>query len=756
MLPAGNLSTNGSQIVDSNGNPVRIASIGWNGTDNASFAPAGLQWASYQSIIDSIKADGFNTIRLPWSDAMLNASPASGSINYSLNPSLSGLTSVQVLDSVVKYAGQVGLKIILDHHNNEGGPGGGGGDQDNGLWFDSGPGTNGTDGSGHTGTVTAAKAQADWVSLAQRYAGNQTVIGYDLMNEPSSYPGRCTWGGGGTNDLLAMYENTGNAIEAVDPGKLIIAEGAYAGNVENLLSQVPSNPVVLNEPNKVVYSVHIYPGVISGTYPDYGASAASLWNKEFGFLYTGSFKAPVLLGEMGASLDGKGPDSTGTNNVTGISNLTEEQNYASDFADYLNGKDGALGGPTFTGNQQPVSTSWWLVGDESGQMPDGIQSAWGAGNYRPEQQAMTDQLLFKPSTSTATSGSPSTPASTVTLGSGSETLALSIAEDAWKGDAQFTLSVDGQQVGGTQTATALQSAGQTQEFDVLGDFSAGSHTVSVDFLNDDYGGTSTTDRNLYVDGASINGGAIAGSSLSLMGAGSQSFSFTAPAPAGATPDTLVLGLSEDAWQGDAQFKVAINGETVAGTYTATASHAAGANQDISIAGNWGTGVKTIGVSFINDAWGGTGTTDRNLYVNHATYDGQDAAGAPAALFENGTANFTTPAGATPITVHLAEDAWNGDAQYSIAVDGKTLVQDGTATASHALGQTQSIDLQAVLSAGTHNVSVSFLNDAWGGTASTDRNLYVTGIDVNGTAVAGGTATLLSTGTDQFQIVVPKS
>ena len=246
-----------------------------------------------------------------------------------------------------------------------------------------------------------------------------------------------------------------------------------------------------------------------------------------------------------------------------------------------------------------------------------------------------------------------------------------------------------------------------------------------------------------------------------MGAGSQGFSFTAPAPAstgsaGATPDTLVLGLSEDAWQGDAQFQVAINGKTVAGTYTATASHAAGANQNISIAGNWGTGVKTVGVSFVNDAWGGTGTTDRNLYVNQVTYDGQNADGAPAALFENGTANFTTPAGATPVTVHLAEDAWNGDAQYSIAVDGKTLVQDGTATASHALGQTQSIDLQAVLSAGTHNVSVSFLNDAWGGTASTDRNLYVKGMDVNGTAVAGDTATLLGTGTDQFQIVVPKS
>ncbi|MBN8899278.1 MAG: hypothetical protein J0H35_14060, partial [Rhodospirillales bacterium] len=35
LLPTGYLSTQGSQIVDASGNPVRIASIGWNqGFDN--------------------------------------------------------------------------------------------------------------------------------------------------------------------------------------------------------------------------------------------------------------------------------------------------------------------------------------------------------------------------------------------------------------------------------------------------------------------------------------------------------------------------------------------------------------------------------------------------------------------------------------------------------------------------------------------------------------------------------------------------
>jgi len=114
--------------------------------------------------------------------------------------------------------------------------------------------------------------------------------------------------------------------------------------------------------------------------------------------------------------------------------------------------------------------------------------------------------------------------SAVTVGSGPDTLKLDIAEDPYQGDAQFTVSVDGKQVGGTQTTTAHLSEGQSQEFDVKGDFGSGSHNVGVTFLNDHIGdfypaGTpglpsgqwavDTTDRNLYVMDASLNGGTAA-------------------------------------------------------------------------------------------------------------------------------------------------------------------------------------------------------------------------------------------------------
>jgi hypothetical protein len=140
-----------------------------------------------------------------------------------------------------------------------------------------------------------------------------------------------------------------------------------------------------------------------------------------------------------------------------------------------------------------------------------------------------------------TSGSTTTTSpSTVTIGSGSDTLALQVSEDAWKGDAQFTVSVDGVQIGGTQTATASHSAGQTQTFDVLGNFGAGTHTVTINFVNDAYGGTSATDRNLYVTGATIDDTVVSGATLSLYSQGSKSFTFIEPGTTGSTIDSVTV------------------------------------------------------------------------------------------------------------------------------------------------------------------------------------------------------------------------
>ena len=118
---------------------------------------------------------------------------------------------------------------------------------------------------------------------------------------------------------------------------------------------------------------------------------------------------------------------------------------------------------------------------------------------------------------------------TVKVGSGKSTLALSVSEDAFGGDAQFTVRVDGKQIGGTLTASALHDIGATQTFDVMGNFTAGQHVATVTFLNDNYGGSPSLDRNLYVTGGSINGSAISGAVLNESYNGPGNFAFVAPA-----------------------------------------------------------------------------------------------------------------------------------------------------------------------------------------------------------------------------------
>ena len=238
-----------------------------------------------------------------------------------------------------------------------------------------------------------------------------------------------------------------------------------------------------------------------------------------------------------------------------------------------------------------------------------------------------------------------------------------------------------------------------------------------------------------------------------------------PTPTSGT-DTLIIQVSEDAWQGDAQYTINVDGTPIDGTRTATASHAAGASQDMSVTGNWGAGAHTIGITFINDAYGGTPQSDRNLYVGSVTYDGIAATGTPASLLGSSTKNFSVPAAAdqttpassgsteTAITLQLAEDAWQGDAQYKATIDGVQIGQNGTVTTLNSSGNIQSDTLSAALTAGTHDLAISFLNDAYGGSASTDRNLYVKGVSVNGTAIPNGTATLTGNVTDHFQLVVP--
>ncbi|MBV8457866.1 MAG: hypothetical protein JO122_14750, partial [Acetobacteraceae bacterium] len=115
---------------------------------------------------------------------------------------------------------------------------------------------------------------------------------------------------------------------------------------------------------------------------------------------------------------------------------------------------------------------------------------------------------------------------------------------------------------------------------------------------------------------------------------------TASGSVSSSASVLDLSLSEDAWKGDAQFTVSVDGKQVGGIMTAHALHSSGDGEHVQLTGNWGSGAHTVAVTFLNDAWGGTASTDRNLYVNSIALDGIQYANTSAALYTNGTKTFT--------------------------------------------------------------------------------------------------------------------
>lgn len=127
----------------------------------------------------------------------------------------------------------------------------------------------------------------------------------------------------------------------------------------------------------------------------------------------------------------------------------------------------------------------------------------------------------------------------------------------------------------------------------------------------------------------------------------------------ATDDTLVLHLSEDAWRGDARFVASLDGRTLGGAQAVTASHGAGATEDFTFHGSFGAGPHDLAVSFVNDAWGGTPDTDRNLYVNSVDYDGARLAQDNAALWSNGTAHFAVGGLSDTVAPWAANGATSG-------------------------------------------------------------------------------------------------
>ena len=280
--------TNGNQILDASNHPVRIAGVNWFGFETGDYAPHGLWTRDYKEMLDQIKSLGYNTIRLHYSNQLFDpGNTPNVSFDNGKNADLQGLTGIQIMDKIVAYAGQTGLRIILDRHR----PDSAGQSE---LWY--------------TSAYPEQRWIADWQMLANRYKNNPTIVGADLHNEPR---GNACWGCGDTGrDWRLAAERAGNAILSINPDWLIIVEGVesyngtyywWGGN----LTGAGAHPVRLNVANRLVYSAHDYPSSVHPqpwfNDPNYPNNLPALWDERWGYLHKNNI-APVLLGEFGTKL----------------------------------------------------------------------------------------------------------------------------------------------------------------------------------------------------------------------------------------------------------------------------------------------------------------------------------------------------------------------------------------------------------------------------------------------------------------------
>jgi len=285
------LHTRGAKIVDASGAIVRLTGISWFGFETSTFAPHGLWKRPLEAILDDVAALGYNMLRVPFATQMLDAGSMPSGIDFAQNPALAGKTPLEVLDALIAGAAARGLRVVLDRHRPDA-------EAQSALWY--------------TAAYSEARWIDDWKMLAQRYAKDPTVIGFDLHNEPH---GAATWGSGElATDWRLAAERAGAAVQAVNPELLVFVEG-----VETVLGQgtwwggnlraAKQSPVRLPVANHVVYSPHEYPASVAPqpwlSAPDFPANLPAVWDETWGYLVAEDL-APVWIGELGTKYETPG------------------------------------------------------------------------------------------------------------------------------------------------------------------------------------------------------------------------------------------------------------------------------------------------------------------------------------------------------------------------------------------------------------------------------------------------------------------
>ena len=315
------LTTDGNRIVDQNGTEVWLTGCNWFGYNTGSNIFDGVWACNMREALESIADHGFNLLRIPMSAELLlqwkNGEYPQANFNHAYNPELESMNSLEIFDYALDICAANGIKVMIDIHSLP------------------------TDAMGHnlplwytdSMTVEDFYEALDWLSA--RYANNDTIIAYDLKNEPHGKPNEpdhAIWNDSeDANNWRYVAQTAGNIILDNNPHALIMIEGIeiypmdpvtnnftstdaddyyfswWGGNLRG----VADYPIDFGSPERnaqIVYSPHDYgPTVYAQPWFEGGFTYESLYDDYWheAWLYIDEEQiAPLLIGEWGGFMTG--------------------------------------------------------------------------------------------------------------------------------------------------------------------------------------------------------------------------------------------------------------------------------------------------------------------------------------------------------------------------------------------------------------------------------------------------------------------
>lgn len=308
------LFTDGNKIVDKDGKQVWLTGVNWFGYNTGTNTFDGLWNSQLRPTVKGIADHGFNLIRVPISAQLINQWAAGdypkANYNNAYNEELNAMNSLEIFEYFLALAEENGIKVMMDIHSAE------------------------TDASGHnvnlwyTDKVSVEDYYRALEWMAERYKDNDTVIAYDLKNEPHGKPNEgknaAIWNDSkDANNWKYVAETAAAKVLSKNPNVLILVEGTEiypikkggdysSANADDYyfnwwggnLRAVADYPIDLGKyQNKLVYSPHDYgPTVYAQPWFQkdytYDSLMKDCWHDNWLYIHEEKI-APLLIGEWG-------------------------------------------------------------------------------------------------------------------------------------------------------------------------------------------------------------------------------------------------------------------------------------------------------------------------------------------------------------------------------------------------------------------------------------------------------------------------